>query len=248
MTLTELRGLLRSLRMYYGAPARARRLRRFYGQFVRAGDLCFDIGAHVGNRLRAMAQLGARVVALEPQPVFYDFLRLAYGRNPNVTLRQTAAGARPGGARMLVSGNAPTVSSLSPEWVAAMQTRDATFSWVRWEREIEVEVTTLDALISEFGQPRFCKIDVEGYESQALEGLSQPLACLSFEYLHSALELGEACIQRLERLGRYRYNLTVIEATDLLLPEWVGAADLTAALRDLPAGATSGDVYARLAE
>jgi FkbM family methyltransferase len=245
MTLTELRGLLRSVRIYYGAPWQARRLRRFYSQFVHPGDLCFDIGAHVGNRLRAFANLGARVIALEPQPAFYAFLRLAYGRRRKVTLVQAAAGARAGRARMLVSGNAPTVSSLSADWVETMRWRDGTFSWVRWEREIEVEVITLDALIAEFGRPSFCKIDVEGFELQALEGLSAALPALSFEYLRSAPELAVACIDRLESLSRYRYNLTVIEGTEWVLPEWAAGGETAAALHDLPPEATSGDVYAR---
>lgn len=60
-------GMARSLAMYYGIPFRAARLRRFYGQFVRPGDLCFDVGAHAGNRVRAWRALGARVLAIEPQ-------------------------------------------------------------------------------------------------------------------------------------------------------------------------------------
>ena len=41
---------------------------RLYGQFVRPGDLVFDVGAHVGDRIAAFRRLGARVVAVEPQP------------------------------------------------------------------------------------------------------------------------------------------------------------------------------------
>ena len=59
-------GMARSLVIYHGIPGRQRRMRRLYGQFVRSGDLVFDIGAHVGNRTRAFAGLGCRVVALEP--------------------------------------------------------------------------------------------------------------------------------------------------------------------------------------
>jgi FkbM family methyltransferase len=34
----------------------------------------------------------------------------------------------------------------------------------RWLREIEVEVTTLDRLITRYGEPSCVKIDVEGFE------------------------------------------------------------------------------------
>ena len=67
--LVQAYGLTQCHLIYYGIPWRARRLQRFYAQFLRAGDLCLDIGAHLGNRLRALASLGARVAALEPNPV-----------------------------------------------------------------------------------------------------------------------------------------------------------------------------------
>ena len=46
----------------------ARRWTQLYARFVKPGDLVFDIGAHVGDRVAAFRRLGARVVALEPQP------------------------------------------------------------------------------------------------------------------------------------------------------------------------------------
>ena len=63
-------GIARSLLVYHAIPLRQRRMQRLYRQFVRPGDLVFDIGAHVGNRARALAAIGCRVVALEPQPDF----------------------------------------------------------------------------------------------------------------------------------------------------------------------------------
>ena len=44
-------GILRSRIMYYGKPFNRRRLRKFYSAFVPKGGLCFDIGAHLGNRI-----------------------------------------------------------------------------------------------------------------------------------------------------------------------------------------------------
>lgn len=37
-----------------------------YRQFVKSGDLVFDVGANVGNRTAVFLRLGARVVAVEP--------------------------------------------------------------------------------------------------------------------------------------------------------------------------------------
>jgi len=40
---------------------------RLYRRFVQPGDLVFDVGAHVGDRIASFRRLGARVVAIEPQ-------------------------------------------------------------------------------------------------------------------------------------------------------------------------------------
>ncbi len=72
------RPLRRSLDVYYGDPARDAAMDALYARFVRAGDLAFDIGSHVGDRIGAFRRLGARVVALEPQPLCARAIRAIY--------------------------------------------------------------------------------------------------------------------------------------------------------------------------
>src|SRR5262245_8485561 len=78
-----LRGVARSLRIYYGDRSRRAAMARLYRQFVQPGDLVFDIGAHVGDRIRVFRRFGARVVAVEPQPALVKTLKLIYGRGRN---------------------------------------------------------------------------------------------------------------------------------------------------------------------
>jgi FkbM family methyltransferase len=243
---SQLYGLTRSLLIYYGIPGRGRRLRRFYRQFINPGDLCFDIGAHVGNRMRAFLSLGARVVALEPQANFYRFLRRWYGSNKDVVLHNEAVGAQPGKAEMLVSSSTPTVSSLSGQWVAAVKERPE-FSWVEWDQKQIVNITTLDTLIEDYGLPAFCKVDVEGYELEVLQGLSKQVPVISFEYLPATLDIALACILRLDSLGPYEFNLTIGESGQFAISGWLRGDQLAAHLGSLPARSRPGDVYARLA-
>ncbi len=233
--------------MYHGIPGRQRRMVRFYRQFLGPGDIGFDIGAHVGSRVRAWSRLGARVIAIEPQPDFVRVLKLLFGRNRRVTVVPLAVGARPGRARIAVSSATPTVSSMSVNWIESVTAADERFAAVRWDRSVEVEVVTLDALIAAHGEPAFCKIDVEGFEVEVLQGLSRPLQALSFEYLPPAHEAALTALQLVERLGAYRYNYAPVETMRLASRRWLDAAGLVELLeRHRPLG-RSGDVYARRA-
>src|ERR687890_1113010 len=158
-------GIARSLVVYHGVPGKHRRMVRFYGQFLGPGDVGFDVGAHVGNRVRAWRELGARVVAVEPQPDFVRLLRLFFGRDDDVTVLPAALGAEPGVIGLGISRATPTVSTVSADWRATVAD-DAGFAAVRWEDPVPVPLTTLDALVAEHGVPAFCKIDVEGYEPE----------------------------------------------------------------------------------
>lgn len=208
--------------------------------------MVFDVGAHVGSRVRTMRALGARVVAIEPQPLLARWLHLVYGRDPHVAILPAAVGQAETESRLFVSSRTPTVSTLSQSWMDAVG-RVPSFTAVRWDTAVPIKVTTLDALIATYGRPAFCKIDVEGYETAVLQGLSQPLPALSFEYIPAVKERAVACVRRLSELGLYRFNWSPGETHKLQSPHWLTAAEVTAVLQGMAQQDRSGDVYARLA-
>jgi len=238
-------GLARSLAVYYGILGRQRRLRALYGQFVKPGDLVFDIGAHLGNRTRAFAALGCRVVAVEPQPHVARMLRTLVGGRGNVYVVERAVTRAEGRATLAISERTPTVSSLAGDWRAA-RAQDPDFAGVSWDHSFEVAAITLDTLIREHGRPAFIKIDVEGAELEVLQGLSSAVPAVSFEFLPAALDTAEACCARLAALGTYRFNWSAAESSRFASPDWTDGPSLVRALR---AGAPTrhGDIYARLA-
>jgi FkbM family methyltransferase len=238
-------GLWRSLIIYYCIPFRGRRLTHFYRPFIQPGDLCFDIGAHVGNRTRAWTKLGARVVALEPQPQLMRFLQRWYGHRTDITLLEEAAGAEAGHTTMYISRLTPTVTSLSPKWINSVR-EDQSFANVLWDDAVPVRVTTLDQLIERFGTPALCKIDVEGYEFEVLKGLSQPLVLVSFEYIPATIELSISCVARLSQIGQYEFNWLVGENYRFSSPIWLNEADIVDKLKSSLKTGRSGDIYARL--
>lgn len=246
MPIRRYLGIARSLGLYYGVPFRLAGMRRLYAGLVPEGGLCFDIGAHVGNRLRCFRSMGARVVALEPQPDFARILRLLYGRDRGVTILEAAAGAETGVATLLASLRTPTVTSLNPQWVLQVG-GTLGFEHVRWTAGPSVPVTTLDALVDRHGLPDFTKIDVEGHEGAVLAGLTRALPALSFEYLPAARDLAIGCIERLAELGDYRYNWSVGESSRFGSPDWLPPGAAREWVGRLAPDAGSGDLYARLA-
>ncbi len=245
MRVRSLLGLARSV-VIYGAPWRQPRLRRFYRRFVASGDLVFDVGAHVGDRSVAFAALGARVIALEPQPGPYRYLCWRLRSAARVEVRAEALGDTPGRARLAISDRHPTLATLSREWREGIGVRNPDFSQVEWGSGVEVRVTTLDALIAKYGIPAFCKIDVEGHEAAVLGGLSQPLPALSFEFVAGGEAVALACLDRLDALGRYCYNLAPGERRRLMFDDWVSAGAIAQWIRQNASEVGSGDVYARL--
>jgi FkbM family methyltransferase len=236
-------GIARSLVTYYGPIWRRRRMETFYRQFVKAGDLAFDIGAHVGNRVRVFRRIGARVIAVEPQPDFVAVMRLLYGRDPGVFLEASGVAAEPGEGKLHLSTRTPTVSTFADSWIDDVQI-DSRFQRVRWDSVISVPLVSLDELIARHGEPQFCKIDVEGFEYEVLRGLSQPLAALSFEYIPVAVDRAIACVDRIGALGDYRYRHSRVETHRWADGGWLRPRAMIEILGALPTGDRSGDVYA----
>ena len=251
--MPTLGGIARSLHLYepiYKArqalPSNRRHRaeqRRFYAQFVTRGDLVFDIGANLGNRIETFLACEARVVAVEPQAACLASLRHLYGDNPSVTIVAAGAGAERGEA-VLRTAQAHTIASMSDEFIDSTR-ESGRFAQYHWQSAETVPVTTLDHLIGVHGVPAFCKIDVEGYEPQVLAGLSQPLPALSFEFTAELSNHSTGCIDRLASLGKYEFNVSQGESFAWDLDGWVNGPTMMKWLRSTVPGG-QGDVYARL--
>ena len=245
MVSRALQGVFRSLRLYHGPDAPKERMDALYRSFIEPGDLVFDIGAHTGDRVSSFRRLGARVVAVEPQPLLASALRHIHGGDPLVEIVARAAGAKADTLALHINTENPTVSTTSE---AFLRSASGASGWEgqNWDDQIGVEVVTLDALIARYGTLSFVKIDTEGSEDAVLRGLSHPVGKLSFEFTTIAREVAMACFERLSMLGDYRYNLALGESQRLIFDRWLPAAQMAEHISNLPHEANSGDVYAAL--
>jgi FkbM family methyltransferase len=209
-----------------------------YSQFISPGDLCFDVGSNVGYKAEVFLALGARVVAFEPQPNCFREMVARCSPNRRLTAINQAVGVDPGRIAD-VHQQAPRILELVDGWSEEVQ------------GVIRVAVTTLDQAIDRFGVPRFCKIDVEGFELQVLKGLSRPIPYVTIEYHHEEKDIRKVidCIRILSNLGEVSMNATFGEASGFVWPDWVDYESLTDFIPSrLPRTATCGygDLFLRV--
>ena len=231
----------RSLRLYHD-PARRPALDAFYARFVPAGGLAFDVGCHVGDRAASFLRLGARVVAVEPQPRLARALRLMFGRDNGFTLVEALIGASEGTGVLRLNSANPTVATASDAFIAAAEGAPGWEGQV-WDAGIALPRTTLHALSGAHGMPDFVKIDVEGWEAEVLAGLRVAPPALSFEFTTIQRDVGFAALGRLGSLGMTQFNACLGESMEWAFPAAVDATAMADWLRGLPASANSGDIY-----
>ncbi len=245
MVRTRLASLHRSMQVYWDDAARAAAMDQLYRRFVRPGDLVFDIGAHVGDRIGSFRRLGARVVAVEPQDDCAGIIRSIFDGDADVLLQTGVCAKQPGQLMLHINTANATVATVSDQFVAAA---DGAVGWEDqvWDRATPVAAVTLDQMIARHGCPAFVKIDVEGFEAEVLAGLSRPLAALSFEFTTIQRDVALAGLSRLAALGTYGFDMALGESQQLTFDRWISAGDIANHLGTLPHEANSGDIYALL--
>ena len=175
-----------------------RQRRGFLRQFVGRGDLVFDIGANVGEYSETFLQLGARPIAVEPNPELTEALR---SRLPGVPVEASAVSDSTGVATFVI-GDRHREATIDDGYTKLLRGRGQKL------RSFSVAVTTLDMLAKKYGQPVFVKIDVEGHEAAVLRGMTFKPRALSFEYHPSVIDSARESLEILAGHG-YQFRGTI---------------------------------------
>lgn len=222
-------------------PSDYKRLTSFYSKLIQPGTLVFDIGANVGNRSLVFRDLGARVIAFEPNPEVARILRFRFGKT--VLVENKGLGKEEGQLDFFVASNS-RISSFSDKFKTHKESINQT---IRYKQSIPVPVTTLERAIRQHGVPAFCKIDTEGFEEQVLSGLQQCIPLISFEFTFPAFYPETIrSLQHLHQLGYDSFNVSFAETLQLA-PEWMSYAQFLKRIQEYETAEATvyGDIYVR---
>lgn len=177
------------------------------GNFVRVGDTCLDLGAHIGVGALALARLvgpTGRVMAFEPEHGNFALLEANVRLNgyENVALHRAAVSNRSGEARL----------HLSDDNAGGHFLETAT----NGGRTIPVPAIVLDEFLESNERIDLIKLDIQGTETAALQGMKRLLGqqdrrVLIVKFwpagLHRAGSNSEELLESLSRLGFRMYMI-----------------------------------------
>ena len=173
--------------------------------FLSANDLFFDVGAHLGDKSKELIKNKIKVVMIEPQPECLKVLKELYSKNPLVTIIPMGLGRINQKIEMSINTKQPVISTFAEHW------KTGRFSNSNWDKKIMVDVTTLDDLINKFGDPKYIKIDVEGFEHQVILGLTKKSGIISFEFTSEFIKDTYKSLDYLISLGYSDFNFSIGE-------------------------------------
>ena len=211
-----------------------------YKRFVPDGSLVFDVGANIGQSAEALLGAGAgSVVACEPNPRCLASLYEKFQGEGRVKIVPKGIADQEGELPFAACSQISGISTFSQEW-----REEGRYASIGWDEPSVAQVTTLDQAIAEFGKPSYIKIDVEGFETAVLAGLSHAVPALSFEFSAEFPVATQACIRRLTELGFSRYHIQVGGWKRFIHAEPVSVEQMLEFIAACPDKRLVGDIFA----
>jgi FkbM family methyltransferase len=181
----------------------------------RRTETALDIGANIGNHSRFFADIFKSVHAFEPNPTILPLLQYNLRNSRNVVVHPFGASSRNGEVEALV----PRFNSGGGHVAAGNPTDD--------EERISFDLRRLDEMPG-FMNIDLIKIDIEGHELQAIDGMAQLIsACsplIAFEQNSNQIINGSTpAVERLRELGySHFYEITTPKSRiTQTLPRWL---------------------------
>ena len=191
-------------------------LEEFYTALLVPGDVCVDVGAHLGRHALPIARRvgpAGEVHAFEPIPDCVATLRTAFAAlrgGAKMVLYPTALGDFTGLSEFVLVKNLPEYSGL----------KERVYDQPVETQKIQVEVHKLDEYGVHLPRLRYIKVDAEGGEYGILKGASATLAkfkpVVTFEFgMNSSGKYGIVPSDLFDHLAGFGYRIADIRGKAL---------------------------------
>ena len=148
-------------------------------QAIRPGDTVIEVGGHIGYLSLFFSQLvgdTGQVHVFEPGTNNLPYIEQNVRSRPNITLIKKGAGNETGTATFYLENLAGQNNSLVKDFDVLQRNLKNAFDGGVQITESSIEVIRLDDYVAQTGiVPSFLKIDVEGFEFEVLDGLSDTM-------------------------------------------------------------------------
>ena len=185
-------------------------------------NLVFDIGSNAGNTVEYLITFSNKIIAVEPNPTLATSLKHRF-KEQNVEVIQKGLSNTIETKTFHISKIwGGVLSTFESDWI----TKSRFLNKGNWDSQIQVETTTLDNLIDEWGTPDFVKVDVEGHEYQVFIGLTKPLenTLFGFEWAEEMFDTTTNIVNYVTGLGytkfSYTYGDSLNEMDNLQFKNW----------------------------
>lgn len=211
---------------------------KFYEQFIKKDDLCFDIGANIGAKSELFLKLDAKVIAFEPQTKCLENLEILKNKNKNFSYYPFGIGDK-NETKALNLATHIEVATFSDEFIQFYKNET-----IQWNEKELVEVKTINSIIEQFGIPNYCKIDTEGFELKILSSLKYEIPIIEFEFTESHF-LETLKIIDLFDSKKTTFNFILNERLKLKLKNWLKADEFKEKLKGLDKFQLHGNIFVK---
>lgn len=192
-------------------------LTRQLSNFDLKGKLVFDVGANIGSVTESLLNLGARVVAVEPNFSLLSEIQARCPKAADLVILPVAISSRAAISKFYLSEYSGQ-SSFYDGWSDSEKSTQLVY----------VPTITFTEMINTFGTPYYIKIDVEGHEFDVVSGIPANVPLVSFEFHMNEERAREALkiIWKYKEVSIYSANILLEGESVFYFSKWLDASEL----------------------